>query len=67
MKYLIERLSEPSTYAGLAGIAVILGLSAEEFQDYANAIAGVFAFVGIFLGEKKWESLRTRDSARSPR
>lgn len=52
MKTLISRFSEPSTYAGLAGIAMILGMSADEFQNYANAIAGIFGFAAIVLGEK---------------
>lgn len=52
MKALLLRLSEPSTYAGLAGLALALGLSTEDFQGYANAVAGVFGFVAILLGEK---------------
>ncbi len=51
MAKIIKRFSEPSTYAGLAGLAVILGMSVDQFQDYANAVAGVFAFVAIALGE----------------
>lgn len=53
MKYLIERLSEPSTYSGLAVLMALLGVSQEEFQMYANAAAGVFGFVSIMIGEKK--------------
>jgi hypothetical protein len=51
MNKLIQRLKEPSTYAGLAGLAVILGLEAEQFQWLANSVAGVFAFASILLGE----------------
>jgi len=51
MRTLLRRLSEPSTYAGLAGLALLLGVSAEQFQDWANAAAGLFAFVSIVLGE----------------
>jgi len=53
MKTIIARFSEPSTYAGLAGIAMIFGMSVEDFQSYANAIAGLFGFAAIVLGEKK--------------
>jgi len=53
MNALIARLSEPSTYAGLSGLALVLGLSLEDFQSYANAIAGAFGFVAIILGEKQ--------------
>lgn len=52
MKAFINRFSEPSTYAGLAGIAMLAGMGAEDFQAYANAVAGVFAFVAVALGEK---------------
>lgn len=53
MKTLLKRFSEPSTYAGLTGMAVIAGMSAEEFQQIANAIAGVFAFLAVAVGEKE--------------
>ena len=52
MKALLLRLSEPSTYAGLSGVALALGLTTEDFQGYANAAAGVCGFVAILLGEK---------------
>jgi len=51
MKSLLNRLAEPSTYAGLAGIAVILGIEVDAFQSVANSIAGVFGFVAIIIGE----------------
>lgn len=51
MKTLIRRFSEPSTYAGLSGLAIILGMSADQFAAYAGAAAGVFGFVAIVLGE----------------
>lgn len=53
MNALIERLKEPSTYAGLAGIALIVGINAEQFQEYVSAVAGVFAFVAMFMKEAK--------------
>jgi len=53
MKLLIARLSEPSTYAGLSGAAIILGMSMEQFTGYAQAIAGIFAFAAMFIGESK--------------
>ena len=48
---LINRLKEPSTYAGLAAVALVLGYSAEDFQTYANAAAGLCAFLSIILAE----------------
>jgi len=52
MKTLILRLSEPSTYAGLAAVAAVLGYSSEQYASYAAAAAGLFGFVAIMLGEK---------------
>ena len=53
MQAIINRLKEPSTYAGLAGLAVVAGLSTDMFNEYVAAIAGVFGFIAIFLGESK--------------
>jgi hypothetical protein len=52
MKTLLLRLAEPSTYAGLSGLALALGLTTDDFQGYAMGIAGVFSFVAVLLGEK---------------
>jgi len=51
MENLVKRLKEPSTWASLAGLAVIAGLSLDQFNEYVAAISGVFAFIGIFLSE----------------
>ena len=50
-KTLLKRLKEPSTYAGLAGLALIAGVSVEQFQLYTNTVAGFFGFLSIILGE----------------
>ncbi len=50
---IISLLSEPSTYAGLAGLSLVLGYAAEDFAVYTNSFAGLFAFVAIFLNEGK--------------
>jgi len=52
MKTLIDRLKEASTWASLAGLAVLAGISVEQFQEYILAVSGLFAFIGIFLKEK---------------
>lgn len=49
---IIKRLSEPSTYAGLAGLALVFGVSVEDFEAWAAAAAGLFGFIAIILGEK---------------
>ena len=51
MTKVIDRLKEPSTYAGLMGIALIAGVSMEQFEVWASAAAGVFAFVALILKE----------------
>ena len=52
IEQVIKRLSEPSTYAGLMGLALILGANTEQFEVYAAAAAGFFGFVAIVVGEK---------------
>ena len=51
MDSLIDRLKEPSTYAGLAGVALAVGISADEFAGIAAAIAGFFGFIAAIKGE----------------
>jgi len=51
LERIVNRLKEPSTYAGLGGAAMLFGLSMDKFQMYANAAAGVALFVSIFMKE----------------
>ena len=51
--YWIERLSEPSTYIGLMGLAILFGMTEEQFKEIANALAGLFGFIMVFLEERK--------------
>jgi len=48
---ILERLSEPSTYAGLSVLAALFGVSTEEWQTYVMAVSGVFAVVAMLLRE----------------
>ena len=50
-KQVFDRLSEPSTYAGLAVLVALFGVSAEEWQAYSTALASVFAVVAMVRGE----------------
>ncbi len=52
MDTLIARLKEPSTYAGLAGLAAAFGLSTELYEAISGALAGIFALVAVVLAEK---------------
>ena len=49
---LYDLAAEPSTWAGLAGLAVIFGISADEWQVMSNALAAVAAAVSMFVREK---------------
>lgn len=55
MNWAISRAKEPSTWAGLAGLAVIFGISADEWQVMSNALAAVAAAVSMFIREKSPE------------
>lgn len=48
---LVDRFKEPSTYAGLAAVAGLLGVTQPQFQEYALAASGFFAFLAIILRE----------------
>lgn len=54
LKYMLGRLTEPSTYAGVAG--VLAGLHLAVSPDMASNIAGVAmslaGMLGVFLKEK---------------
>jgi hypothetical protein len=56
VSWLLERLKEPSTYAGFAGIALAFGLSSEEWSVIATAIAGLAGVAAMFLVESPAQS-----------
>ena len=51
VSWLLERLKEPSTYAGFAGLALAFGLSGEEWSTIYTAIASVASVAAMFLVE----------------
>ena len=51
MRALVNRLKEPSTYAGFAALAIVLGISADQFAAGATAAAAVFGLIAVFIGE----------------
>lgn len=51
MHYVLKKLSEPSTYAGLAGLALTIGVSAPLYSAISMALAGVFATLSILVNE----------------
>lgn len=52
VQFIISRLKEPSTYAGLSGLAVALGISGELYNAAAAALAGIAGLVAVLLAEK---------------
>ena len=47
----LARGKEPSTWAGLAGLAMVFGVSAEQWQTIGTAIAAVAAAIAMFVSE----------------
>jgi len=48
----LDRAKEPSTWAGLAGLAMVFGISAEQWQTIGTAVAAVAA-IAMFVSEAK--------------
>ena len=51
MKAILNRLKEPSTYAGLGGAALLAGYSMDTFNLWVGAVSGVFLVLSIVLRE----------------
>lgn len=52
IKWLLNRLREPSTYAGLAGAALALGISDTDWATISTAVAGIAGVVAMLLHDK---------------
>lgn len=55
VSWLVNRLKEPSTYAGFSGIALAFGLSAEEWSTVYTAAAGLAGVIAMILSEAPTE------------
>jgi hypothetical protein len=53
MDFIIERLKEPSTYAGFSTIAVAVGVSQPLYTAVAAVVAGVFGVIAVLKSEGK--------------
>jgi hypothetical protein len=51
VSWLVNRLKEPSTYAGFAGLALAFGLSDAEWAAVSTAVAGLAGVAAVFLSE----------------
>ena len=52
VNFVLSRLREPSTYAGLSALALALGVSGELYRAASAALAAVAGLVAIVLAEK---------------
>jgi hypothetical protein len=53
MNYILRLLSQPSSYAGLAAIALSVGVSNDLYQHVAAVAAATFGLVAFLVNEKK--------------
>ena len=51
--FVLHRMREPSTYAGLAGLAAAVGIAEPLYQAISAVIMAVAGLAAIFLSEKK--------------
>lgn len=49
MNYILKMLSQPSTYAGLSGIALSLGIAQPEYNVITAALAAIFGAIAFFV------------------
>ena len=54
----LNRAKEPSTWAGLAGLAVVFGVSSEQWSMIGNAVAAVSKLFGALTGLYRDSRLR---------
>lgn len=47
----VRKLAEPSTWAGLAALGVLVGMTVEQVQALAHAGAAVAGVMAVVLGE----------------
>ena len=52
LKWILDRAKEPSTYAGLSGLALALGLSDAEWSAIATAAAAACGAVAVVIAER---------------
>ena len=52
VSWLLNRLKEPSTYAGFAGLALAFGLSDVQWSAVSALIAALAGAAAVFMNEK---------------
>ena len=51
--HFLQRLKEPSTWAGIAALGVLVGLPTGTVEALGQVVGGVAALAAIFLPEKQ--------------
>ena len=49
---ILYRLKEPSTYAGLSGLMIAIGLSQEQWTMISTVLAGLAGLAAMFLKDR---------------
>lgn len=52
MNFIVDRLKEPSTFAGLSGVALALGVSAPVYNAVSTIVAGVFGLIAVLKKDR---------------
>jgi len=52
VSWILNRLKEPSTYAGVASLALAFGLTDVQWEAISAAVAGLAGLAAVFLMEK---------------
>ena len=50
--FILTRLKEPSTYAGLSGLALAFGISSDLYTAASSAVAAIAGLIAVVLAEK---------------
>lgn len=56
MRFVFQRLQEPSTFAGLAAVLAsigLMGMSETEWNQVFGAVAALAGVMAMFVGEKQ--------------
>ena len=53
MDYFLKRIREPSTWAGLSALGLLVGLPPGSVELAGQVVMGVGGLAAIFLSEKK--------------
>lgn len=53
VEFVVNRLREPSTYAGFVGLAAAVGVAEPLYQAIAAVVMAVASLAAVFMAEKK--------------